>query len=361
MSRRPLGRKAPLLGLALTCSLAGSAVAEEPAAPATSTQSPALTHPTAREYAPAQWLQRMNDALTTRNYDGTFTHWHGGRLEMLRIIHRVQNGVVSERLVSLDGSGREFIRTGQSLVCYLPDRRTVLVEQHTAHEPLVGLHFPAVNDQTASFYDIREIGHTRVNRRDTHIIEVAPKDEYRYGYRLWIDGNTSMPIKSQLCDAHGTVIEQVVFASLALTAHIPDSAFRPDVSTEGFQWLRNDAPQAAGPAPANALPWNAMRLPPGFRLTVRSAQTLPGSAHPVDHMVFTDGFASVSVFIEVQGVRAGQPSVPQSATVGSSSAFSTVVDGHKITAVGEVPLATVQFIATQVQAQGPVSAGTSTR
>ena len=75
---------------------------------------------------------------------------------MLRIIHRVEDGVVSERLASLDGSGREFIRTGANLTCYLPDQRTVLVEQRPPQEPLVG--FPAVNDQTASFYDIREVG-----------------------------------------------------------------------------------------------------------------------------------------------------------------------------------------------------------
>ena len=86
----------------------------------------------------------MNHALTTRNYDGTFSHWHGGHVEMLRIIHRVQGGKVSERLVSLDGSGREFIRTGANLACYLPDRRTVLVEQRPPQESLVG--FPAVND-----------------------------------------------------------------------------------------------------------------------------------------------------------------------------------------------------------------------
>src|ERR1700732_611854 len=73
--------------------------------------------------APAQWLERMNQALTTRNYDGTFSHWHGGHVEMLRIIHRVQDGTVSERLASLDGSGREFIRTGVSLTCYLPNQR----------------------------------------------------------------------------------------------------------------------------------------------------------------------------------------------------------------------------------------------
>ncbi len=97
----------------------------------------------------------MNQALTTRNYDGTFSHWHGGQVEMLRIIHRVQDGTVSERLASLDGSGREFIRTGSSLACYLPDKRTVVVEQRPAAESLVG--FPAVNEQTATFYDIREV------------------------------------------------------------------------------------------------------------------------------------------------------------------------------------------------------------
>jgi len=296
----------------------------------------------------------MDHALTTRNYDGTFSHWQGGRMELLRIIHRVQDGTVSERLASLDGSGREFIRTGSSLSCYLPDRRTVLVEQRPAEESLVS--FPTVNDQTASFYDIREAGHTRLNRRDTHVITVSPKDEYRYGYRLWIDASTAMPLKSQLADAHGQVIEQIVFASLTLSSRIPDSAFRPEISTEGFQWLRNDAAPHAQPGVA-ALAWNAMSLPPGFRMTVRSAQVLPGSASPVDHLVFTDGFASVSVFVERQPAPTGEQPVPESATVGSSSAFSTVVDGHKITAVGEVPPATVRFIASQLKAQGAPSAG----
>jgi sigma-E factor negative regulatory protein RseB len=330
-----------LASLALAWAVAGAAAAEEPAK-------------TLLEHTPAGWLERMDHALTTRNYDGTFSHWQGGRVEMLRIIHRVQDGIVSERLASLDGSGREFIRTGGSLSCYLPDRRTVLVEQRPAEESLVS--FPTVNDQTASFYDIREVGHMRLNRRDTHVIAVSPKDEYRYGYRLWVDASTAMPLKSQLVDAHGQVIEQLVFASLTLSARIPDAAFRPEISTEGFQWLRNDAAPHLQPGAA-VLAWSAASLPPGFRMTVRSAQVLPGSASAVDHLVFTDGFASVSVFVERQAAPSGQPPVPESATVGSSSAFSTVIDGHKITAVGEVPPATVRFIAGQLKAQGAAPAG----
>jgi sigma-E factor negative regulatory protein RseB len=364
-------RNGALIGLTLAWAFAAAAVAEDasqaPAAPQPpdparaqrTSPTQASAQKTLPAQAPTQWLERMNHALTTRNYDGTFSHWHGGHVEMLRIIHRVQDGSVSERLASLDGSGREFIRTGPNLACYLPDKRTVLVEQRPPQESLVG--FPAVNDQTASFYDIREIGRMRLNRRDTHVITVSPRDEYRYGYRLWIDDSTAMPLKTQLCDAHGRVIEQVVFASLSLPARIADSAFHPEVSTAGFQWLRTGMPpQTMPPVPAT-LAWNALRLPPGFRMTVRSAQVLPGSNQPVDHLVFTDGVASVSVFVETQSGSATQAPLAQSAAVGSSSAFSTVVDGHKITAVGEVPLATVQFIATQVKAQDLASSGAAHR
>jgi sigma-E factor negative regulatory protein RseB len=340
---RPLRASGRLLSLALACAVSGAALADE--SPPLKPPAPPQAHGPTNEHTPAEWLERMNQALNTRNYDGTFSHWQGGQVEMLRIIHRLQDGVVSERLASLDGSGREFIRTGSSLTCYLPDTHTVLVEQRPAEESLVG--FPTVNPQTANFYDIREAGHMRLNHRDTHVITVTPKDEYRYGYRLWIDDSTAMPLKSQLCDAHGRVIEQIVFASLTLSSRLGDALFKPEVSTAGFQWLRNDAAPQLLPGASAA--WDGMRLPPGFRMTVRSAQTLPGSNTPVDHVVFTDGFASVSVFVERQPDNGGAV-ITQFATVGSSSAFSTVANGQKITAVGEVPPATVEYIASQVRA-----------
>lgn len=338
------------LALAWAVAAAGALAALEPTRGCAG-ESSAPAHRAAPAATPVEWLERMNRALTTRNYDGTFSHWQGGTVETLRIIHRLQDGQVSERLVSLDGSGREFIRNGSSLSCYLPDRHTVLVEQRPAQESLVGI--PTVNGQTATFYDISEVARMRLNRRDTHVISVAPRDQFRYGYRLWIDDSTAMPLKTQLCDTDGRVIEQLVFASLKMAARIPDSAFRPDVSTEGFQWLRNDAaPSVAALPPASV--WSALKLPPGFRMMTRGPQTLPGSAAPVDHLVFSDGLASVSVFVETRSAEgAGAAAEVRSARVGSSSAFSTVSDGYKITAVGEVPPATVRFFATQVRAEEP--------
>jgi sigma-E factor negative regulatory protein RseB len=73
--------------------------------------------------------------------------------------------------------------------------------------------------------------------------------------------------------------------------------------------------------------------------------------------VYSDGLATVSVFIEDQRPASGAAAAPDTpeppmqglARVGSGYAFSTVVQGHQVTAVGEVPAQTVEFIAHSVR------------
>lgn len=302
--------------------------------------------------SPQHWLRRMNEALTTLNYDGVFSHWQDGRVETMRIIHRVDGGVVTERLVSLDGSGREFIRKGAMLACYLPDRRTVLVEQEPASNMLLG-HLPNFGGSARRYYDIRAVGHVRLIGKPTQLIVVTPRDAYRYGYRLWIDTQTGMPLKTQLCDRRGRVIEQVVFASITTPARIPDSDFDPGISTDGFRWVRQlPMPSLQVSAEASAVSsWSAIRLPPGFHMSVRAVQVMPGTTGIVEHIVYTDGIASVSVFVESH--MHADHKLSGSEQVGSTSTFATMVDGHPVTAVGEVPPATVKFIADSVKAGPP--------
>ena len=298
---------------------------------------------------PKEWLERMNHALTTRNYIGVFTHNHGGRVETLRIIHRVRGGDVSERLLSLDGPGREFIRQGNELTCYFPDTRTVLVERRAPDGALLGA-IPSIDEGDALVYEIRGGERERLLGRTTRVVALHPRDEYRYGYRLWIDEQTSMPLKTQLCDRSGQVIEQIVFSNIDLPERIPDSMFKPQVDASTYRWLRAERAVVA----SNATPalWEAMGLPPGFRMATRSAQAMPGSSEPVAHLVYTDGIASVSVFVEPRKPNSAGAEGP--ARVGSSSAYSTVVDGHQVTAVGEVPPSTVELIAKQVKASKSV-------
>ncbi|MFO1400555.1 MAG: MucB/RseB C-terminal domain-containing protein [Steroidobacteraceae bacterium] len=305
------------------------------------------------------WLRRMEQALTTRNYDGVFVHEHGGQSETLRILHRISNGEVAERIVSMDGSGREFIRRGVELSTYLPDLKLVLVEK----APDAGLLLAEVRAAGAAAsgnYAVRDAGRARVAGRETRVIEVAPRDEYRYGYRIWIDAATAMPLKTQLHAADGRVVEQLIFTSLTLPAQVPDAALQPAVDARDYRWLRHagevaaaDAPAADAPAPA----WQPEELPPGFRMTVRSLQRMPGSSRAVTHLVFSDGLASVSVFVEPHDRDAEEMPI-DSSSVGSSSAFSTTLDGRRVTAIGEVPPDTVRAIARSLRAaanptQGP--------
>jgi sigma-E factor negative regulatory protein RseB len=75
-------------------------------------------------------------------------------------------------------------------------------------------------------------------------------------------------------------------------------------------------------------------------------QVIAGSSVPVQHLVYSDGLASVSVFIEP---RSPQTQVMSGlAKVGAAFAYSRNLDGHQVTAVGEVPAATVEAIAAGV-------------
>jgi sigma-E factor negative regulatory protein RseB len=307
---------------------------------------------------PREWLEKMNHALATRNYDGTFFHLSEGRVETMRIVHRVRAGRVTERLLSLDGSGREFVRNNDELTCYLPDQHTVLVEPRQDRGPFLG-SLPQFGADVNDFYHIEALANSRVLGHAARVIAVNPKDQFRFGYRLWLDEKTAMPLKTQLCDSRGQVIEQILFARLDMPENIPDSDLVPAVRTEGMRWVRQ------GPSHDSASPalsaYRARELPPGFRLTVSGAQTLGEATVPATHLVYSDGLATVSVFVEAQRDDAAgtddKPSTPPPpmqglARVGSGFAFSTVVQGHQVTAVGEVPAQTVEFIAHSVKSGG---------
>jgi sigma-E factor negative regulatory protein RseB len=209
----------------------------------------------------------------------------------------------------------------------------------------------------SDFYRIEALPPTHILGRPTKVIAVNPKDQFRFGYRLWLDATTAMPLKTQLCDSRGQVIEQIFFARLDMPENIPDSDLAPTVHTDGMRWVRQGPSQDSASSPLAA--YRASQLPPGFRLTVQGAQTLGDASAPASHLVYSDGLATVSVFVEEQkssapGVAVAPDSQPQApmqglARVGSGYAFSTVVQGHQVTAVGEVPAQTVEFIAHSVK------------
>jgi sigma-E factor negative regulatory protein RseB len=303
------------------------------------------------------WLERMSVSLTERNYDGRFIHSSDTQSETLRIVHRNAGGRVTERLVSLDGSGREYIRTSTNTTCYMPDTRSVLVEDRSDNDGLLTL-IPEYRAGLENYYDITSGQETMILGRPAILVTVQPRDEYRYGYRLWLDAETAMPLKSQLFNHHGKIVEQVAFAELAMKDSIPDADLQTRLNTFGFSKVHQEVRRHF--ISPDSIGWHVSNLPPGFKLKVTRLQFMAGSKNPVRHMVYSDGLATVSVFIEPNNSSEDQGSGLQ--RVGSVFAFHTDNSGFQVTAVGEVPPLTVKSIVgslTRDHGQSSISASAS--
>jgi sigma-E factor negative regulatory protein RseB len=261
----------------------------------------------------------------------------------MRIVHRSEKGQSQERLVSLDGSGREIVRTSEEVHAYMPDRRVVLVEPRTDDGSLLKA-LPTPGPKLDALYELSMQSGTKLLGRDIQVIDIRPKDAYRYGYRLFLDVESAMPMRSVVSDGAGRPIEQIQFTRLEMKDGIPDKDIEPAVDAEGFQWVRTGRKLVMPQLPA--MMWRPLRVPPGFHLVVSRVQVLPGSPMPAQHLIFSDGIAAVSVFIE-PGAPTG-PRPPETSSMGSANAYSTSVQGHVITAVGEVPAETVRYIASSV-------------
>ena len=293
---------------------------------------------------PLQSLDRMVRAGQTMNYDGTFVYRNGAAMQSMRIIHRSGVDGERERLVALSGAAREVLRDRERVTCILPDRQSVVVAKS---RPRNLPHSKLFEFETgfARFYTLSTHGGERIAGRHTKLVTVNPHDRFRYGYRLWMDRDTDLLLKSELINEHGEIVEQLVYTNIELPAEIPDALLEPEISGAGYTWYRDDevAPAAGvGGEPS----WYPGWLPDGFALSDHLRDPILSSRDAVEHLVFSDGLASMSIFIE----RLDTASEPLAGldSMGAVNAYGSMVDGFQITVVGEVPAATVEQVAGSI-------------
>lgn len=292
------------------------------------------------------WLDKMAAAVEQRNYIATFVYRNGNALQSMQVIHRYDQDGEKERMVSLTGAPREVVRDGRIVTCILPDDRTVLVVQsRSRREDRISLFNPAATFE--KYYSLTTKPGTRVAGRPTQIVEVEPRDVYRYGYRLALDIETGLPLKSELVGERGQALEQIVYTNIELPAEIPDELLQLATKADGFTWYRdtNIAPANASPPEAQQQ-WRVNWLPLGFEPSAGSKEHRAVNPGAVQHLVYSDGLATLSVFIE--NLPAGSESLEGIARMGAVSAFGRVVDGVQITVVGEIPTRTALHVGQSV-------------
>lgn len=293
-------------------------------------------------------LDRMGRATRELNYDGIFVYRRDQGMDTMRLIHRAGRDGETARLITLTGHPREVIRTKDSVTCIFPENRQILIEKSRAHKLLFD-QFPEALERIGEYYSFSVAGEDRIAGKDAWVVEIVPGDEYRYGYRLWIDKESHLLLKSELDDKTGMPVEQILFTQLEVLETIPDDLLKP--ATNGKDYTLHNSSTIEHYREAKGIYWKTGWLPQGFAL-VNYEQKLNGEdADAVEHLIYSDGLAMVSVFVEQ--TDANHDFKPGGQKLGAVNAFSEVINGYLITAVGEAPYATVRGMATSVVSGNP--------
>ncbi|MCK4743546.1 MAG: MucB/RseB C-terminal domain-containing protein [Sulfuriflexus sp.] len=290
-----------------------------------------------------EWLGRVTAAGKSLNYEGTFVYRHGNDMEAVKIIHKADDKGEHERMISLTGSAREIIRNNKVVTCILPDSKSVVVDNNTPGTQLPS--FPSELDQLDAYYDFSFEGYERVASRETRRVVIKPQDRFRYGYRLWIDDAFELLLRSELLDPDGNAVEQIMFTDIKLYESLDSDLLKPNISGREFTWVTDDETAQDEPVPVDPN-WQVKNKPKGFVLAHHNMHKLPETNLPVEHLVYTDGLAWVSVYIE--HIAKGSDSLQGATSMGAVNAYGRVMGEYHITAVGEVPATTVELLSSSV-------------
>jgi sigma-E factor negative regulatory protein RseB len=285
------------------------------------------------------WLMRIGQAARKLNYEGTFVHQHGAQLETMWIAHRVSNGSVSERLVSLTGPAREIIRTDREVRCYLPDQNSVVEQRRLDESGFLAIAPERIADLEQNY--VIELGTpARVAGRPAQRLLIQPRDDFRYGYQLWADMETGLLLKADVMNEKRKVLEQFMFTQISIGKEIPVSALAPQTPETGMVWYRdNDAPVTQ-----LKQSWRATRLPKGFKLSSAVVRRMPRGDRAVEQLVYSDGLATISVFVEKMVAGTSSTMMEGPTRMGALYALGKSIDSHHVTVVGEVPAKTIAMI-----------------
>ena len=277
------------------------------------------------------WLERIGPALEREDYQGTLVTVSGNSMDTLGVFHAWDDGRERMRLVALTGPKRELIRDDKMVMCI----GTGLASAGYDGDPS-GRWNPAGRFADAGKLPNYRASLTKTGRvagRDCQVVDLQPKDQWRYGYRLWLDHDTGLPLRIALLDEQGKPLEQLAFTDFHASKPAP-ADLKPS-TTEGLRRVQSLKVNRVASDPG----WRVAPPPEGYQL--RGGRRLGDSVQ----LLYSDGLASVSVYIEPVARNArGERALRR----GAVNVHTLVGNGRRIVAIGKVPAATVAYFARHV-------------
>ena len=284
-------------------------------------------------------LKKIATASRNVNYAGTFVYQHANQVETSRIAHYADASGEYEKLETLDGPPREIMRNNNNVTCYLPETKTVVIEKRGARR------FPALLPEQLSGitdnYTIRKGEQDRVAGFECRVIVLEPKDNLRYGHKFCVETQSGLPLRARMYNEKDEMVESFAFTQLTIGSGVSKEMLKSRFAGKSQSWRvdRSALQQTESPADTG---WVLKNQPLGFKKLTEMKRSIAGRPAPISHIVYSDGLAAISAFIEPLP-KTPPPSGPT--YQGAVNIYVKSYADQMVTVVGETPARTVRQIA----------------
>jgi sigma-E factor negative regulatory protein RseB len=288
------------------------------------------------------WLKKIAAASRQINYAGTFVYQHGRKMETSRIAHMADANGEHERLETLEGPPREIIRNNENVTCYLPDSKTIIIEKRTLRQ------FPAMLPEQlsgiAENYAVTKGQQERVAGYDCQVIVLDPRDNLRYGHNFCAELASGLPLRARTVNEKGEVVDMFVFTQLAIGSGVNKDLLKSRFAGQSSSWHVERAVMVQRESGTEVV-WVIKNPLVGFKKLTEMKRSIAGHSNQVAQVVYSDGLAALSVFVEP---LPKSPPVAGASYQGAVNMYVRPLSDQMVTVVGETPARTVRQMAESI-------------
>lgn len=293
------------------------------------------------------WLAKAERASREMSYAGTFVHANGDHTSTLRITHVVSGGEEHERIEPLDGPPLEIIRRNDDMLCYYPDAKTVRLDRRISARFFPSI-FRTPTEALAESYTASLGRDEQVLGYECKWVNLEPKRAgTRFAQRLCVEKGTGLVLRTKAVDAAGQVIEQRTFTELRMGQQVARSDAKSIFQARIKRWTTDATPREESRPYDSGL---EAKAPAGFRKFAEVRRSFPGRPEPVTQLFYSDGIASLSVFVEPNAAPAkGRSSTQEGVTAVVVDPAPAALPKALVTVVGELPVEAAREVASSVR------------
>lgn len=282
------------------------------------------------------WLENMSQALHEKEYKISVIQLQAEHISPLVYIHGKVDTKEVAFLEYLNGPPQSAVRVDNT-VSFIEYQQPPYSVNVTRIPGVLPAGFAGDISRLESGYQFVLGGRSRLAGRPSQLVRLIPKDDFRYGYQVWLDMETALPLRYDLITKDKQLLEQLLVVELLVLDKAPAILIEakkqewPAVVVQAQSTKKNK--------------WRFSWLPQGFSVQTNDQHRLIGNNEAVEYIALSDGLANISVYIS----KVGESPLPEGLVTRNGLGLSAEVVGNvEVVAVGKVPTETLTRIAKSV-------------